>query len=91
VESLESSERPTADEPREAETFEPQEEGLASAENLAAAGVALLLLDKRQRTNQLDGTTPVESLESSERPTADEPREAETFEPQEEGLASAEN
>ncbi|OFT53631.1 hypothetical protein HMPREF3155_00190 [Corynebacterium sp. HMSC06D04] len=58
---------------------------------LAAAGVALLLLDKRQRTNQLDGTSSIESLESSERPTADEPREAETFEPQEEGLASAEN
>lgn len=58
---------------------------------LAAAGVALLLLDKRQRTNQLDGTTPVESLESPESPTADEAQEAETFEPHEEGLASAEN
>lgn len=58
---------------------------------LAAAGVALLLLDKRQRTNQLDGTTPVESLESPEPPTADEAQEAETFEQHEEGLASAEN
>ncbi|WP_248093045.1 hypothetical protein [Corynebacterium simulans] len=58
---------------------------------LAAAGVALLLLDKRQRTNQLDGTSSIESRESPERPTAAEPREAKTFEPQEEGLASAEN